>query len=396
MFDEMVFKVPKTAYAALAREPAAPRFNGEKKMRKTMGVTWKSQHPGKSEYRELYMKHDEARQRKLRRIFGMVKCIDDNVGRILNYLKKSGLEENTIVVFTSDHGDLMGEHLRDNKNLPYETSAVVPFIIRYPGHVPAGKIISTPYSSIDFAPSILNLMKVKERSCIASKETVSLKELESLGKSYQNQTEILGKESPVLIMNNKGKENIDRESHIVANESSNCTNKIIINDVPESFHGKDGTQELLEKVGNFSIRKEFEPVFSYSLSYTHPLYWVAASTSRYKLVISNQDVPWLFDLENDPDELFNQYGKKQYSSIKKKLKYRLREFMVKYEMPYINRLHWQTISCRDSDDVLPYKAGSKKRRLCNDIQQKDGNKMCKNEKVYIHCPLTCGKCKTKN
>lgn len=390
MFDDLVFKVPKTAYAAMGRDPAAPRFNSDRKMRKTMGVRWKSQIPGKAESREKYMKQDEARQRKLRNIFGMVKCIDDNVGKILQYLKKSGLHENTIVIFTSDHGDLMGEHLRDDKNMPYETSVVVPFIIKYPGHVPAGKIISTPYSSVDFAPTILSLMDLNETSFVDSNGTASLDGIEGSSSFHRNQRDMLVNGNPLVVINNKGE-----ESQAMLNDSSIYADRNAYDYVSGSFHGKDGKKELLETNGNFSIREDLEPVFSYSLSYIHPLYWVAASTSRYKLVISNEDVPWFFDLEKDPDELINQFSKKEYVSIKNKLKERIREFMIKYELPDINKLQWQTVSCRDSDDVLPYKRESKKRKLCADILQKDVTKKCKEEEVQNHCPLTCGKCKTK-
>ena len=92
--------------------------------------------------------------------FGMVKCIDDNVGRILKYLKENDLEKNTIVVFTSDHGDLMGEHSKLNKGVPYETSARVGFVMRYPGKINPGKRIQKAYTMADFSPTVLGLMNV--------------------------------------------------------------------------------------------------------------------------------------------------------------------------------------------------------------------------------------------
>lgn len=100
------------------------------------------------------------KQQQMRQYYGMVKCIDDNVGRIVNYLKEKGLYENTIVVFTSDHGDLMGEHSKHNKGVPYEMSARIPFIIHYNGKVLAGKQINEVCSTIDFTPTILELMGV--------------------------------------------------------------------------------------------------------------------------------------------------------------------------------------------------------------------------------------------
>jgi len=100
------------------------------------------------------------KQEQMAQYFGMVKCIDDNVGRLMTYLKTNGLGENTIVVFTSDHGDLMGEHGKHNKGLPYEMSARVPFILKYPGHVKAKKHIRKAYTMADFTPTILGLMNV--------------------------------------------------------------------------------------------------------------------------------------------------------------------------------------------------------------------------------------------
>lgn len=91
----------------------------------------------------------------------MVSHIDDSVGRILQFLKDNNLEENTIIVFTSDHGDMFFEHNRRNKGVPYEASARIPFVIRYPEKIKAGKVINTAYTNVDFTPTILSLMNVK-------------------------------------------------------------------------------------------------------------------------------------------------------------------------------------------------------------------------------------------
>jgi arylsulfatase A-like enzyme len=106
----------------------------------------------------------ELNQRAMAQYFGMVKCIDDRVGDILEYLKTQGLDKNTIVVFTSDHGDLMGEHGKHNKGLPYKTSAGIPFVIRYPGKIKAGKLIHTAYNTADFTPTILGIMGVRAQT----------------------------------------------------------------------------------------------------------------------------------------------------------------------------------------------------------------------------------------
>ena len=92
------------------------------------------------------------------RYFGMVKCIDDNVGKILDELAKLRLAERTIVVFTADHGDLCGEHGRHDKGVPFEGSAKVPFVIRAPGRVKPGTVVRQALGCVDFAPTILSLM----------------------------------------------------------------------------------------------------------------------------------------------------------------------------------------------------------------------------------------------
>ena len=91
--------------------------------------------------------------------FGMVKCIDDNVGKILRHLRETGLIDNTIVVFTSDHGDMRGEHNLEDKGPPFEASTKVPFVIYYPEKIKAGTIVPQALGTVDFLPTILSLME---------------------------------------------------------------------------------------------------------------------------------------------------------------------------------------------------------------------------------------------
>lgn len=90
--------------------------------------------------------------------FGMVKCIDDNVGKILGALRAAGVAEHTIVVFTSDHGDMCGEHGRVFKGIPLEASARIPFLISYSGVIKPGLVIHEALATADFKPTILALM----------------------------------------------------------------------------------------------------------------------------------------------------------------------------------------------------------------------------------------------
>ena len=97
----------------------------------------------------------------LKQYFGQVKHIDDSVGRILTFLDDNNLTDNTIIIFTSDHGDMFFEHNRRNKGVPYEASSRIPFVIRYPNKIKQGKIINTAYTNVDFAPTILTMMGMK-------------------------------------------------------------------------------------------------------------------------------------------------------------------------------------------------------------------------------------------
>ena len=94
------------------------------------------------------------------RYYGMVKCIDDNVGKVLGALRSGGMMSHTIIVFTCDHGDLRGEHHRQNKGVPYEGSAKVPFIVYYPDRIVPGTIVREALSCVDFLPTVLGLMGV--------------------------------------------------------------------------------------------------------------------------------------------------------------------------------------------------------------------------------------------
>jgi arylsulfatase A-like enzyme len=90
--------------------------------------------------------------------FGMVKCIDDNVGKILGALRAAGVAERTAVVFTSDHGDMCGEHGRVNKGIPLEGSARIPFVMSFPGKIKPGTVIHEALNNTDFKPTILGLL----------------------------------------------------------------------------------------------------------------------------------------------------------------------------------------------------------------------------------------------
>jgi N-acetylglucosamine-6-sulfatase len=93
----------------------------------------------------------------VRNYFAAITGIDEQFGRLLDALAEQGLTEDTIVVFTSDHGEMMGSHGLMGKDVWYDESLLVPFIIRWPGAIPPGKddlLLGSP----DIMPTLLSLM----------------------------------------------------------------------------------------------------------------------------------------------------------------------------------------------------------------------------------------------
>jgi len=88
--------------------------------------------------------------------YAFVTEIDEWVGKILNKVDELKLTENTLVIFVSDHGEMLGAHGMRGKFNFYEESVRVPFLIRYPGKIKAGQTISTPVSTLNIFPTILD------------------------------------------------------------------------------------------------------------------------------------------------------------------------------------------------------------------------------------------------
>tara|TARA_B100000809_G_scaffold264243_1_gene319560 strand:- start:15617 stop:17212 length:1596 start_codon:yes stop_codon:yes gene_type:complete len=107
-----------------------------------------------------YQKKKEV-QYMVANYYALVTEIDQWVGKILNKLDDLKLTENTLVVFVSDHGEMLGAHGMRGKFNFYEESVRVPFLIRYPTKIPAGKTITNPVSTLNIFPTILEYAGLK-------------------------------------------------------------------------------------------------------------------------------------------------------------------------------------------------------------------------------------------
>jgi arylsulfatase A-like enzyme len=94
-------------------------------------------------------------QRYMQDYLASIASVDDNIGRLLDYLEASGLADNTIVVYTSDQGFYLGEHGWFDKRFMYEQSFRTPLLVRWPGMVNAGTVNSELVQNLDFAPTLL-------------------------------------------------------------------------------------------------------------------------------------------------------------------------------------------------------------------------------------------------
>jgi len=94
-------------------------------------------------------------QRYMRDYLACVASIDDNVGRLLEYLDKHNLAGNTIVIYTSDQGFFLGDHDWFDKRFMYEESLRMPFLVRWPGQVKPNTANAGMILNVDFAPTLL-------------------------------------------------------------------------------------------------------------------------------------------------------------------------------------------------------------------------------------------------
>ncbi len=107
----------------------------------------------------VFRRDERQRLETWRRIYyAMTANLDANLGRLLTALDRLGLRQKTIVVFTSDHGEMFGAHGRRAKNIFYEEAIRIPFVIRWTGTIPAGHATDACLSTPDMMPTLLSLM----------------------------------------------------------------------------------------------------------------------------------------------------------------------------------------------------------------------------------------------
>ncbi len=117
--------------------------------------------PGEIVLRENVPAEHHAQARKdLAGYYGLCESLDHEMGRLMAFLDESGLRDNTLLIFTADHGELAGSHGKYRKGEPESESLQVPLMMRLPGRIGAGSEPETLISSVDLMPTLLSLCDV--------------------------------------------------------------------------------------------------------------------------------------------------------------------------------------------------------------------------------------------
>ncbi len=216
-----------------------------------------------------------AYQKYLKDYLRCVKAVDENVGRVLDYLDEEGLTENTLVVYTSDQGMFLGEHDYFDKRWIFEEAFRMPFIARLPGRIQAGSTTDLLGANIDFAPTLLEAVGLPIPNAMQGESFLKILET---GKAPTGWRESVYYRYWMHL----------RGHHIP---------------------------------GHFGVRTDrYKLIFYYGLG--------LGATGADK---EQTPAGWeLYDLKNDPEEVNNVYGQSKYEAVSERLKRELKRLKEQY------------------------------------------------------------------
>ena len=216
------------------------------------------------EFRELIAKY-----------WGLVTQVDMSVGAILDKLESLGLSENTIIVYTSDHGDMMGAHRMVAKGVMYEEAVRIPFLLRDPRLNISQKMIRERVSQVDIVPTLLDLMGHKVPGYLEGKSLVpSMKADEFPAEDIF----------------------IEWNSHM-------------------DYRVRDWAEREITEADSVQLAAS-------------PSIRTVISKEGWKLSLSNRDKSQLFDLNKDPLEIKNLFYKEEYQQTIKELAGKIKEWQT--------------------------------------------------------------------
>lgn len=240
-------------------------------------------------------------QNYIRDYMAVIQSVDESVGRLLDYLDKHGLTDNTIVIYTSDQGFYMGEHGWFDKRFMYEESLHTPLIISYPNHVKPGSDCNQMVQNIDFAPTFLSLAGIDKPKYMPGTSLQPLFAGQPV-KKWRNSIYYHYYDYPTY--------------HMVRKQDGVRTDRYKL----IHFYGKGGERAVAENKYQRTPGTSEYNCFQYLKSINY--------------ISDDPDVDYyeLYDLQNDPNELNNIYGKKNVQKVQKDLIKKLSDYRKKLKV----------------------------------------------------------------
>ena len=239
---------------------------------------------------------EEGMREVMQVYYGMVSHIDKEIGRILDFLEQRGLSGNTTVIFTSDHGEYLGEHgLIRKSNALYDCLTRVPLTIRSPEM--KGKLVDDLIETTDVFPTILEVLGIH----LTEEQSLSIQ-----GRSFYNILE----------------DNLDYTPR-----------NMIFGEV--GTEGKSPSWEDLKDVPKDPLDSRFVPWGARQMAWSGKGKMVR--TKRWKYVFYSDDRHELYDITTDPGEMVNLYGQQEYRHVVEELRYQLLDWCINTENRSISR-----------------------------------------------------------
>ncbi len=230
-------------------------------------------------------------QRYIKDYLRCVASVDDNVGRVLDYLDETGLAENTVVIYSSDQGFYLGDHGWFDKRFMYEESYRMPLMVRWPGKVKPQTVNHNLVSNLDYAETFLDMAGADIPKDMQGKSLVSLMQAGPSGaKGLTPAPKTIG----------------------FSESLTNCTQPDFRDALYYHYYEFNGERRTAHMVRrHYGVR-----------------------TDRYKLIhFYNLDEWELYDLEKDAREMRSRYDDPEYSKIVADLKTRVAELQKQYQVP---------------------------------------------------------------
>jgi len=240
-----------------------------------------------------FASHEELKrfkyQRYMEKYLQVVHSVDENVGRLLEYLDREGLAENTVVIYTSDQGFFLGEHGWYDKRFIYEESFRMPFLVRHPREVKSGSENDDMVSNVDFAQTFLEIAGLAQPNYMQGRSLLPLLQ----GKTPTDWTDL-------------------------------------------AYHRYWMNQDDIHNAyAHYGIRtKEFKLI-----------YWYNEDLGEQGATPGTDKPQWeLFDLKNDPSELTNVYSEPEYSEAVKLMTAKLDAEMQRITSVQLKVIEYQLVA----------------------------------------------------